>query len=344
MEAGHRVSVAVFDWAEPARQVLALRDAGATLVPIPLRSRAFDFLRKHAWIGRLGAPDIVCISQGQEYDLAGRRWGPAMIRWLQRSGTPCVSVVQYNDDNARPSRRGARHARQFLAMTRANLYVARRNIEQTERRMGMGVPHAAVVRNPVNLADTSAIAWPGGDGPARFACVGRLHMATKGQDVLFAALARPAWRDRDWTLSLYGIGPDEACLRQLAEQMRLADRIVFKGQTSDIRGVWAENQVLIMGSRGEGTPLAMVEAMLLGRPCVVTDVGDCAAWVREGTEGWVAGKPSADDLDAALERAWAGRGTWAERGASAGARTRGLFDPDAGGTLLRLLTEHARRS
>jgi L-malate glycosyltransferase len=347
LDTGHAVALCTFAWKEPAPQVLALRDRGATLIPIPLSPPKLSlFGPKYPWLRDLAdfQPTVVCISQGQEYDLAGRRWGPAVIDWLRQSGTPAASVVQYNDDVSHPRGRASKPAREFVQLVRLNAYVAQRNLEQTERALRMPVPHAAILRNPVNLTDISPLPWPTAAGPARFACVARLHAATKGHDLLLAALARPQWKDRDWTLSLFGTGPDEHCFREMASAMLgdNAPRVEFRGFTSDIRSIWAEHHALVLGSRGEGTPLALVEAMLLGRPAIVTDVGDCAEWIREGHEGFVAPNPTADALSDALDRAWSARSQWPHLGAAAATRAHQLFDPDAGDTLLRKLIEIAR--
>lgn len=348
IEQGHRVCACVYDWPEPAEQVLALKASGARLVTIPLRSRfRLPALSKpHPWIDELDAfkPDVLCVSQGQEFDFAGRRWGGAMLAWMHRSGTPVVNVSQYNDDRpAPPSSRSAERTRALCQLSRANAYVAQRNLEQLERQLGEKVPNALVVRNPVNLGDISPLPWPASSGQTlQLACVARLRAEAKGQDLLLSALARPAWRDRDWTLKLWGVGPDQHLFREMAQTFGIADRVVFRGFARDLRSVWNEHHLLVLSSRGEGTPLAQVEAMLLGRPCVVTDVGDCAEWTREGIEGWVAPTPTVDAIDDALGRAWEARASWEQFGRAAALRAHALYDPDAGGSLLKLLLKHAR--
>lgn len=341
----HNVTVCVFDWPEPAKQVQELQQAGADVIRIPLKARRLPLLG-YSWLRKLARwiPDVMCISQGQEYDLAGRAWGADVLTWLQKTKIPCASVVQYNDDFARPSERGDKHAREFIALVQFNGYVAARNIAQTERALGIHVPRSVILRNPVNLHDTSRLDWPAEtDGVLRLASVARLHAATKGQDALLSVLSEPVWKERQWVLSLYGVGPDEALFTEVASRGGIADRVRFCGQTDDVRSVWKDHHALVMPSRGEGTPLAMVEAMLLGRPCMVTDVGDCAAWVRDGVEGWVAARPEAPEVRDALERMWASRTTWRTMGEAASRRARELFDEDAGQTLFKMLKSCATK-
>jgi glycosyltransferase involved in cell wall biosynthesis len=65
-----------------------------------------------------------------------------------------------------------------------------------------------------------------------------------------------------------------------------------------------------MFSRAEGSPLALVEAMLCGRPAIVSDVGGNQEWVTESQTGFVAEAPVVGLARTALERAWSARQSW----------------------------------
>ena len=41
------------------------------------------------------------------------------------------------------------------------------------------------------------------------------------------------------------------------------------------------NHLLVLPSRAEGTPIALVEAMICARPAVVTDVGGNVEWLED---------------------------------------------------------------
>ena len=97
-----------------------------------------------------------------------------------------------------------------------------------------------------------------------------------------------------------------------------------------------------MASRTEGTPLALVEAMLCGRPSVVSDVGGNLEWVVEPRNGFIAEAPSVRSFGAALERAWAARADWEAIGKAAHHDALGLIDPTPGKSLLELITAAAR--
>ena len=126
---------------------------------------------------------------------------------------------------------------------------------------------------------------------------------------------------------LYGDGNMRRGLEWLAQKLGLGDRIVFAG-IAPVEEIWAANHVLVMPSRYEGLPLAMVEAMLCGRPVVATDVAGHAEIVEEGVTGFLADAPTASSLAAALERFWARRQEAEEIGKAGAHRIRQLIPPD----------------
>jgi len=140
-------------------------------------------------------------------------------------------------------------------------------------------------------------------------------------------LAGPAWTTRNWRLHLYGDGENRGGLERLAQRLGLADRIVFEGHVSDVEKIWSLNHVLVMPSRIEGLPLAVVEAMLCGRPVVATDVAG-AEVIEDGVTGFLAEAPAVACMGNALERFWARKENAMEIGAIAAKRIRRLVPPD----------------
>ena len=194
------------------------------------------------------------------------------------------------------------------------------------------------MRNPVNLGDFQLVPWPGSD-LARIAHVARLEAGFKGQDVLLQVLGGDDWRRRQWLLRFYGAGADRPFLERLAKYCGIADRIEFCGHVGDIRSIWADNHLLVLPSRSEGTPLSLVEAMICGRPSVVTDVGGNLEWIDEPSTGFIADSPSRRALGNALERAWTAQQFWEEMGQRAHGVAMSKIDPNPAETLLSLLID-----
>lgn len=339
LNAGHQVSISTFDWPNRPPQIRALESAGAHLIPRPLRpSRLCTIFGPPAWLRELErwSPDAICLSQGNPYECIGRRSTRLLLPWLERGKTPTANIIQYAAESTALKPRTRRLASRLFNLSTINAFVAQRNLDRVTAQMAAPIPRPRILQNPVNLADTSELPWPT-DTTARFATVGRLHTDAKGQDLLFYALASPPWRSRDWTLDLFGDGRDRDPLIDLAKTLNLSGRVRFRGQTPDIRSIWADHHLLLLPSRNEGTALAMIEALLLGRPVVATRVGGAPDWITEGQTGFLADSPSAESISAALERAWSARPRWPDMGRAAREFVLKNRDPNPGRTLLNLI-------
>jgi glycosyltransferase involved in cell wall biosynthesis len=204
-----------------------------------------------------------------------------------------------------------------------------------ERQLRNVIPNARIIRNPVNMKETTVIEFPGIKAAVNFAVPANLVIAHKGQDVLLTILSLPHWKERNFHLNLYGSGPDKALLENLTRSLELTEKVSFHGTVNDIREVWKKNHLLLLPSLMEGMPLALVEAMLCGRPSVVTDVGGVSEWIEEGISGFIAEEATTVSFDKALEKAWTAREQWEQLGLNAHRRASYLYDPQAGKTLLQ---------
>jgi glycosyltransferase involved in cell wall biosynthesis len=175
------------------------------------------------------------------------------------------------------------------------------------------------------------------------AAVGRIEIA-KGIDVLIETLGAPPWPARPWRLRLYGDCAQPAFFRELAALCGIGGRVEFCGHQADVRRIWAENHLLVLPSRQESAPLAVVEAMFCGRPVVATDVGGVREWVEEGQTGFVAEAPMPFYLGAALERAWQRRGDWPQLGRQGHDKAAVQAGDHPGRVLLGALTGNGARA
>jgi glycosyltransferase involved in cell wall biosynthesis len=107
-------------------------------------------------------------------------------------------------------------------------------------------------------------------GRRAVACVGRLT-AQKGLTWLLDAA--PAWLARlpDCDLLLVGQGPQEQQLRRQCAALGIADRVHFAGWRADVPEILAASAALVLPSRWEGMPNAVLEAMAAGLPVVAAD-------------------------------------------------------------------------
>ena len=102
--------------------------------------------------------------------------------------------------------------------------------------------------------------------------VGRFHRQ-KGQDVLLRAFAGLAPSDPSLRLVLTGDGPDKVGIEALASSLGIAASVTFTGQVPDPVELYAAADVFLFPSRYEAFGMALLEAMAMGLPSVVSSVG-----------------------------------------------------------------------
>ena len=93
----------------------------------------------------------------------------------------------------------------------------------------------------------------------------------KAQWHLIRAFSEIAKSDPDVRLLILGIGPLEQYLKQLAEELYIADKVIFVGFTDNPYKYIAQADVFVLPSLYEGFPNALAEAVCLGIPCIATD-------------------------------------------------------------------------
>jgi glycosyltransferase involved in cell wall biosynthesis len=333
---GFGVSASVYEWSPLHRRVLDLKARGVDLWVRPRWYSWWDHpvRRLQSRHRRPAVVEVARLIAARKPDLAVFSHGGALppVELLELSvsmDVPFVTLGQANGPTDWMSDKVAERYRAVLPAARGSFFVSQANRTLAEQQVGAPIANGEVVWNPVNVALDAQPPWPAlaEDAELRLACVGRLHPPTKGQDILFEALAAPLWRNRKWRLSLYGDGPMRQVLERLSRTLGISERIDFAG-FNPVEEIWATSHVLVMPSRHEGLPLAMVEAMLCARPVVATDVAGHAEIVVDGVTGFLAAAPTIGAFAEALERFWTRRGEAEAMGAAGARRIRELYPHD----------------
>ena len=346
---GHEVFISIFDWSVSHPELEKLRNQGALLLPRKrnqtLFSKAFSKLsQKFSFMRFLSfkscyqkvfkcKPDVICISVGGCFDAI---FLLDLLDLIYSNSISYILVCQCNNDSVILDDSSRHIARKFFNQAAAIVFVSYHNKKMAERQLAQCLPNAKVLQNPLNLTELTLVKFPP-KLTVKFANVARLDTSYKGQDILFEALSSVVWKERDWQCNLYGSGLDENYLHDLAEYYEIADKVNFLGYVNDIRAVWKNNHILLLPSRAEGTPLALVEAMICGRPAVVTDVGGNSEWVKEGLTGFIAEAPTAKSFNQALERAWLEQKNWELFGINAHEYAKSKLDKSPAKSLLQLI-------
>lgn len=104
----------------------------------------------------------------------------------------------------------------------------------------------------------------------------------KRYDVMLRAIAEIARSFPGVRLWTAGDGPEEPGMRQLSVKLGVAEKVRFLGYRDDIPQILAMADCLMLTSDIEGLPLAVIEAMMAGRPIVATKVGSIPEVLRHG--------------------------------------------------------------
>jgi glycosyltransferase involved in cell wall biosynthesis len=229
-------------------------------------------------------------------------------------GAPYVIIAQKAVDFFWPQPNQRPGMVRALTLARKCFFVSRHNRELTEEQFGVRLNNTQLIFNPVDRGG-GPVAYPAGTSVYRLACIGRLFVLDKGQDILIRLLARPKWRERPVELTFIGSGVDREGLEGMARMYGLTN-IHFAGQRSDMRECWREFHALALPSRSEGLPLVVLEAMAAGRVVITTTAGGSREVLTDGVTGFI-GDTGTESFDEALERAWQRRAEWEAIGLAA---------------------------
>ncbi|HTZ62622.1 MAG TPA: glycosyltransferase family 4 protein [Solirubrobacteraceae bacterium] len=135
----------------------------------------------------------------------------------------------------------------------------------------------------------------------RVLCVGRL-VAEKGQAILLDAVAQLAREAQQVEAVLVGSGPMRTRLEQLALELGVSDRVVFRGALGQeqVRDCYADATLVCSASFAEGVPVVLMEAMASGRAVIATAISGVRELVRDGDTGLLVTPGRADELAGAI--------------------------------------------
>lgn len=175
-----------------------------------------------------------------------------------------------------------------------------------------------VIPNPVDLPHSGKRRRGGNVLTA----VGRL-VPQKGFDLLLKAFAQVSPHFPEWTLVIWGEGPDRAELEAERDRLGLRGRVEMPGVTSR-PGAWVDTaDVFVLSSRFEGWGIALLEAMAADLPVVSFD---CEWGPREMIEdeqsGLLVEPGNVDALARALSRVLGDGGLRRRLAAAAGPSAR----------------------
>ena len=331
VQRGVQVNVSVKGWGEPVKQVEHLRSQGCQIFyrphpSLPERIGRRVLLPKGilSWhhLGRIAdAADLVVISQGGNAD------GLAWMEAARKQGFKYAVISQSANEQWWPNDSLAEILAACYEAACAAFFVSDANLALSRRQFVTPLTRGRVIRNPFNVRYDARPAWRGDSSESLFlACVARLDPFQKGQDLLLQGPRSAAMAREEVHVTFVGTGQNERMLRKAAMELNLPN-IEFAGFVQDIEQLWTRHHALVLPSRFEGMPLSLVEAMLCGRPGIVTDVAGNRELVRDNVNGFLAKAPTVELLDEAMNRAWENRHRLQEIGEAAARDVRQWVSP-----------------
>jgi len=126
--------------------------------------------------------------------------------------------------------------------------------------------------------------------------------AHKGYPTLLRAALWARREIPDVRFLFVGQGPLESEIRQQVRQLALDETVVFAGFREDVPRVAAEFDAFVLASKYEGLSIALIEALSLGKPAVVTDAGGLTEVVAHEKQGLVVPPDNPSALAEAIVR------------------------------------------
>lgn len=116
---------------------------------------------------------------------------------------------------------------------------------------------------------------------------GRL-MQVKNQEALVNIWAKVVQRHSDWSLLIFGEGPQREYLTKKIEKQGLSNHVFLMGYTSGVQEQMAKASLFVLTSQTEGFSLVTLEAMSVGVPTVVYNCpGGIRYLVKDGVTGYL---------------------------------------------------------
>ena len=162
-----------------------------------------------------------------------------------------------------------------------------------------GCTNVTVIPNPCSL-DGQKVSIKSAKSKTILA-VGRLH-EQKGFDLLLQAWKPIEKTYSDWSLRIVGEGPKRAELEAQIESQGLK-RVVLAGATNNVLDEYEAASIFVLSSRYEGLPLALIEAMWSGLPCIAFDCPQGPAELLAEDRGWLV--PDGDIAELTAQIAYA---------------------------------------
>lgn len=315
---GIRVGCAVYYWPGKEKKMQDLADLGCSIYYLPNKGRSKKNLveRIQNKISKYRLKKIRNTLPVHDYELVVINQGAFEIttpewRTFYRRLEKFVLLFHNYKEGEVFGHSKAKVISNWTEKAAQNLFASARIREVLEQNSGINITKDAILVNPISFLPPDVQSpYPPVDKGYRFVMLAALDTQRKAQDNLIRSLSGPKWKDRNWTLHLYGEGKDRKYLEKLIQSLNMERKIFLEGQTVAVKNVLENSHLVLQLTHIDAMPLSVVEAMAVGRPVIASRIGDMPLWVKEGVNGWISPDASVEQIENTIERAWKIRDQW----------------------------------
>jgi glycosyltransferase involved in cell wall biosynthesis len=301
LDRGHDVTVLTTD---PTRTLPGREDSdGVAVIRVPAWPRGRDW---HF------APGVYATIRDSDWDIVHVQSYHTLVAPLAmvaalRTGIPYALTFHGGGHSSRV-RRALRKPqwkllRPLLARADRLVAIARFEVDLYGGMLGLSPEHFAMIPNGTAMAGRPLSAPPGRGAGALIASVGRLERY-KGHQRLIEALPSILRTRPDARVWIAGRGPYEPALQRLAQELEVSDRVEIRAVPPDdaetMAAELAKAALMVLLSDYETQPLAVLEALALGVPVLVTHTSGLAEFADRKLVRSVPTRSSADTIASAV--------------------------------------------
>lgn len=157
-------------------------------------------------------------------------------------------------------------------------------------------PKSHIIPNPIEVKTEKGTPQKG-----RIITAGRLG-PQKRHTMLINAVTQLSKKFPEIKADIYGDGELKNSLQELIDSNNVTESIVLKGNVSDLHTQIADADIFVMTSDFEGLSNALLEAMMLGLPCISTNYPGADEVINDGVNGLLVPMGNEEELAKAIKR------------------------------------------
>lgn len=158
-----------------------------------------------------------------------------------------------------------------------------------------------------------------------FITVGRLNPA-KGINYLLEAFYNLCKKYKLIKLVIVGDGFLREKLEGLSCSYDISDKVIFLGERGDVKELLHASDIFVFPTLSEGLPLSLLEAMAVGKLCIVSDIGPIKEIIKDGERGVLFRAKDSNDMERAMGEVINARGRFKQMAESGRHFVRNKYD------------------